>query len=212
MPGLFSFHLSVHALDIARGGRRVAAGLSFALGRGEALVLRGENGTGKTSALRTIAGFAAPMGGAVTFCEGADGPALDAAQFRAEQIHWLGGEDGLADRLTVRETGQFWAGLFGVPFSPSTLERVGLDAKAESLVGRLSTGQRRRLGLMRLVMVHRALWLLDEPLSGLDQAGRTLLMAAIDTHRAQGGMVVMASHDDGLPNAPTLRLIPMEAA
>ncbi len=203
--------LEAQNLLVTRGGHPVAAGVSFALAPGEALVLRGENGTGKTSVLRTVAGFAASMKGALTFTDTADGP-VDPAETRATQLHWLGSEDGLADRLTVEETVRFWRQLYGsIGPLEDQLSTVGLTGKEKSAVGALSTGQRRRLGLLRLGLTPRALWLLDEPMSGLDDGGRALVLAAVATHRAEGGIVLMASHDEGLPGTATLRLAPAPA-
>jgi heme exporter protein A len=86
------------------------------------------------------------------------------------------------------------------------LAQVGLHEPAEKPVGQLSTGQRRRLGLARLLMAPRSLWLLDEPMAGLDSDGRALVVATVADHRANGGVCVMASHEEGLENAATLRL------
>ncbi len=202
----FALSLTVQDIDVARGGRVVAHGISFALQPGDALILRGDNGTGKTSILRAIAGTAAPPAGVIAFA--IDGETTDPAEMRAHHLQWLGGEDGLADKLTVTETISFWLGLYGEKGTAEgeVLARVGMSAHAARAVGKLSTGQRRRLGLARLILSPRALWLLDEPMSGLDAAGRTLLLDLAAEHRAAGGIILMASHDDGLPDAPTLRL------
>ena len=196
--------LALACRDVAplRGGRVVAAGITFALGGGAALVLRGANGSGKTSVLRAVAGLCRYEGD-VSFTDEA-GP-VEAGAARAEAMHLLGGGDGLSGRLTAAEHTGFWAGLYGVP-GDGALARVGLTDAAGQPGGALSTGQRRRLGLARLLMAPRPLWLLDEPLSGLDQAGRALLLRAVADHRAAGGAVLMATHEDGLPDASLLRL------
>lgn len=203
-----SIALALESLAVERGGRIVASGLSFALAPGDALVLRGNNGTGKTSALRAIAGFArAPMGAVRATDADSDTP-LDLADVRANHMHWLGGDDGLADRLTIGETLRYWQGLFpsGHRSTEDILRDVGLAGRIAQQAGRLSTGQRRRLGLVRLLLSPRAIWLLDEPLSGLDDDARGRLMDAVARHRDQGGIVIMATHEAGLPDAPTLRL------
>ncbi|WOI53407.1 heme ABC exporter ATP-binding protein CcmA [Parvularcula sp. LCG005] len=195
----------VEELDVMRGDRQVAAGITFRLQPGDALILRGDNGSGKTSVLRAIAGFSAPAHGQIRFLF--DGEEADAADIRAHQIHWFGVDDALADRLTVAETVSFWSRFYGHAAS-DVLDRVGLADRATSPAGALSTGQRRRLALTRLLLAPRSLWLMDEPLTGLDEAGKSLVHRIIAHHRADGGIVLMASHDDGLPGAPVLRLLP----
>lgn len=210
----FAVALTAHDLSPSRAGRMVAAGIGFSLRPGDALVLRGANGSGKTSILRAVAGLAEAEGD-VSFEQA--GTPLDPAEARATAIHILAPGEGLADRLAPKEQIVFWAALDGVRADGAALlARVGLEDAAERAAGRLSTGQRRRLGLARLLVSPRPLWLLDEPLSGLDEEGRALLLSAAADHRAQGGIVLMATHEpEGLPGAPTLRLErlrPAEAA
>jgi heme exporter protein A len=145
-----------------------------------------------------------PDGGEVRFERA--GATLDPGEVQARSLHLLAPGEGIAARLTVRETLAFWARLLGGA-GEGVAGRVGLEASLDRPAGALSTGQRRRLGLARLLLAPRALWLLDEPLSGLDEAGRALLLAEIAEHRTAGGMVLMATHEaEGLPDAPTLRL------
>ncbi|MGV6821198.1 MAG: heme ABC exporter ATP-binding protein CcmA [Parvularcula sp.] len=206
----FSLSLEARALNVSRGGRIVAAGLNFSLAPGEALTLRGENGTGKTSILRAVAGFSRPAAGEVSFYD--NGEPADHAAVCATAVHWLGGGDGIADRLTARENLVFWTGLSGGPIKDADLwlSHTGLLDVKNRLAGQLSTGQRRRLGLCRLLIADRALWLLDEPLSGLDTEGRAQLQDAIDAHRKRGGVALMASHEDGIEGGSVLRLQRME--
>lgn len=194
--------LAAHDLAPRRGGRVVAQGVSFSLVPGEALLLRGGNGAGKTSVLRAVAGLC-PAGGGVAFAR--SGAPLDPAAARADAVHYLGAEEGLSARESPAETVRGWAALYGAS-ARGALGEVGLAEQADMPCGALSTGQRRRLGLARLLLAPRALWLLDEPLSGLDEAGRTLFLSRIEGHRARGGLVLMASHEAGLPGAATLRL------
>lgn len=205
-------HLSLSAENLAveRGGRIVVAGLSFALAPGEALTLRGPNGTGKTSILRAVAGFSQPADGAIRFLQ-KHGDA-DSIEIRATQLHWLGGEDALADRLTVEESLTFWAHLLGGHVADDLTGILGLTGKEKTPLGKLSTGQRRRAGIGRLLCAPRALWLLDEPMSGLDDQGRELLLLIIAEHRAAGGIILMASHDEGILGCPVLRLRAPEGA
>lgn len=206
----YHLQLQVKGLAAERGGRVVAAGVNFALAPGDALTLRGANGTGKTSILRAVAGFSDISDGEISFEK--RGEQLDPHEVRALRTHWLGGDDALADRLTVHESLTFWCELLGGASPPDLLTRLRLIGKENVPVGKLSTGQRRRVGIGRLLTASRPLWLLDEPMSGLDEDGKSQLLSIIADHRAQGGLVLMASHDEGIPGSPVLRLSSGEAA
>ncbi len=200
------FAVSLSCSDIApsRGGRIVAAGVSFRLAPGDALVLRGPNGSGKSSVLRAVAGLAALAEGDIRF-ENAGMP-YDPAEARARGLHLLAAGEGLADRLTAAEHVAFWSGLYSADLGRA-LADAGLSGTETTPAGKLSTGQRRRLGLARLLLAPRPVWLLDEPLSGLDAEGRSVLLRAAAAHRGRGGLVLMATHEgEGLPGAATLRL------
>lgn len=186
-------------LTLERSGRIIRAGLSFAVGSGEALQVIGPNGAGKTTLLRTIAGFLQPFLGSVSL-EG-DG---DAGQPIAEQCHYIGHLNGLKGALTAVENAHFWAEFMQAPpASPpapdsralvTVIERVGLAGLADVPAAYLSAGQKRRLALARLLVAPRALWLLDEPTTSLDQAGQELLAAMAREHLAMGRIIVAATH------------------
>ncbi len=185
----------LEAVDLAcrRGGRLLLESVAWRLGPGEALLLRGANGSGKSSLLRLLAGFMAPAGGRLLH-EGRDAFA-DPARYRLA-LHHLGYQDGLKPALTVMENLEAVASLLGA--GTERLE-AALDAFALRDLGRtparfLSTGQRRRAALARLVAVERPIWLLDEPETGLDRQSREALLALIGRHRARGGIVLVASH------------------
>ncbi|HWA01133.1 MAG TPA: heme ABC exporter ATP-binding protein CcmA [Caulobacterales bacterium] len=185
----FQASLSVERLTLARGQRTLFSNLSFEAAPGAFVELRGPNGVGKTTLLRAIAGFLRPASGRVAFAH-IEEPAL--------ALHFLAHRDGLKAPLDARAHVRFWAGLLGgrSDAADTALARVGLHAIADLPARVLSQGQARRLSLARLLVAERPLWLLDEPASGLDTGGRALLAALIDEHRARGGVVIAAVHDD----------------
>jgi heme exporter protein A len=191
------------ASDLAcvRGGREVFAGLHFALSAGEALVVTGRNGAGKSSLLRMVAGLVRIAAGRLGL-EGGD-PELSLP----EQAHYLGHQDALKPSLSVHENLSFWAQFLGSGPVAEALGAVGLDGLAELPAGYLSAGQRRRLSLARLLAVKRPIWLLDEPTSALDSASQARLAELMHRHLAGGGLIVAATHGPlGLENARELRL------
>jgi len=195
--------LSGTDLDCIRGGREVFSGLGFALQSGEALLVTGRNGAGKSSLLRMIAGLIHVAGGRLEL-QGGD-PELTLA----EQTHYLGHQDALKPSLTVAENLRFWARYLGSDEAapPSALASVGLDALAELPAAYLSAGQRRRLSIARLIAAKRPIWLLDEPTSALDRAAQERLVELMAAHLAGGGMIVAAAHGPiGLERARELQL------
>jgi heme exporter protein A len=178
-------------LACRRGERLVFAGLDFALAPGGALALTGPNGSGKSSLLRLLAGLTPPEAGTLAW-DGA--PVRDDPAAHRARLHFIGHHDAVKPALTVTETVTFWAGMRGGSAVAPALEHFGLAALADWPCRLLSAGQRRRLALARLVASPAALWLLDEPLTGLDSDATADLAAAIATHRAQGGLVVFSTH------------------
>lgn len=192
------------ALSCARGDRTVFAGLDFSLDAGEALVLTGANGSGKTSLLRLMAGLAAPAAGRIAW-DGADvgeDPARHAAR-----LHYVGHADALKPALTAAENLRFWTALRGGGAVEAALARFGLAGLADAPARFLSAGQRRRLALARIAAAPAALWLLDEPTVSLDPPGVEAVMAAVAAHRASGGRCAVASNAAlDLPGARALDL------
>jgi heme exporter protein A len=195
--------LRADELACNRGGRSVFQGLNFSLGAGEAMVVTGRNGAGKSSLLRVIAGLIRLAAGRLTL----EGGEPDAPV--AEQSHYLGHQDALKPSLTVGENLQFWTEFFGVgrdAVGPA-LETVGLSPLAALPAAYLSAGQRRRLSIARLAAVLRPIWLLDEPTSALDAPSQKRLAELMRDHLAGGGMIVAAAHGPiGLERARELKL------
>ena len=195
--------LSAIDLSCRRGGRQVFAGLGFQLAAGQALAVTGRNGAGKSSLLRIIGGFLRPAGGRLWLDGG------DRELSIAEQAHYLGHQDAVKPSLSVVENLDFWIAFFGAGRTKAedALESVGLDAIAALPAAYLSAGQRRRLSIARLIAVKRPIWLLDEPASTLDAAGRDRLTHFMQSHLAAGGLILAATHGElGLSAAQELSL------
>jgi len=190
--------LALDNLCLMRGGRLLLSGLSLRLESGAVLSLEGPNGAGKTSLLRAIAGFLPPASGSITLER--DGVVFSDGEERGSRIGWLGHHDGIKPQLTVAEQAIFWARLYrgaddSEPTVQHALARFSLAALADAPGQLLSAGQRRRLAFARLLLSARPLWLLDEPLSALDEAGRGQAAEAIAAHAAAGGIVIAATHE-----------------
>jgi heme exporter protein A len=197
--------LTAEKLACTRGDRRVFVGLDFHVAGGEALVVEGANGVGKTSLLRLIAGFLSPASGGITL--NIDGNAIADGEERGRHIGWLGHLDGIKPQLSAGEQLEFFARLYGVRDTVlPALARVGLSRQREFPCRYLSAGQKKRLGLARLILSGRAVWLLDEPFAALDSAGRALAAELMTAHCASGGIVVAATHDPLGLDARSLRL------
>jgi len=179
--------LSVLDLTCTRGGRLVLSGLAFALADGAVLALRGPNGAGKSTLLRVLAGLVPATGRIVL-----DGALLDADR-RSATVAYAGHLDAIRTQLTVAENIDFWAAILGGD-PDAALAGFGLDRIADRPALLLSAGQRRRLALSRLLLAPRRLWLLDEPTAALDAEGERRLSAMLGTHRAAGGLAVVATH------------------
>ena len=184
-----------------RGGREVFARLSFSVGHGEALLVTGRNGAGKSSLLRVIAGLVRLSGGRLALEGRADA-------LIAEQAHYLGHHDAVKPALSVLENLSFWTDYLGGSGDPLTaLKTVGLGALAELPAAYLSAGQKRRLSIARLVAVKRPIWLLDEPTSALDAPSQATLTKLMRAHLRSRGLIIAASHGPiGLGRTKELRL------
>ena len=189
-------------LACIRGGREVFRGLAFAISGGEALLVTGRNGAGKSSLLRMIAGLVRVADGRLAMT------GADPERSIPEQAHYLGHQDALKTSLSVAENLGFWTRYLGGSGPvQAALAAVGLDALADLPAAYLSAGQRRRLSIARLVAVKRPIWLLDEPTSALDREAQQCLARLMAEHLALGGMILAATHGPvGLEKARELRL------
>ena len=194
--------LKADELTCNRGGREVFRGLNFSLSAGEAMVVTGRNGAGKSSLLRIIAGLVRIAAGRLTLdSNNTDTPI-------AEQAHYLGHQDAMKPSLSVRENLQFWTEFLGARRTVEpALESVDLARLADLPAAYLSAGQRRRLSIARLVAVPRPIWLLDEPTSSLDAPSQKRLAELMRGHLAGGGMIIAAAHGPiGLERVRELKL------
>lgn len=190
--------LEVSDLSIARGGVRVLEGVSFTLAPGQALVLRGPNGIGKTTLLRTVAGLQPPISGTV--------------QAEPESLVYAGHADGIKSTLTVSENLNFWAQVFGNSDISRALTAFDLGPLADRAAGMLSAGQKRRLGLARLLVTGRPMWVLDEPTVSLDRDAVAMFARVVGDHLASGGSALLATHIElGIDGAEILDVAPFRA-
>lgn len=198
--------LEARNLCCVRGGREVFGGLSFSVASGQALIVTGHNGSGKSSLLRVIAGLVRISAGELALRGG------DPDLTTGEQAHYLGHLDALKPGLSVADNLRFWASYFGgadaIPARVgAALAAVELSALAALPAAYLSAGQRRRLSLARLVASSRPLWLMDEPTTALDAQAQARLGGLMRAHLDGGGIIVAATHGDiGLAGARELRL------
>jgi heme exporter protein A len=187
--------LEARDVDVWRGERCLVRGLSFALSAGQMALIVGPNGAGKTSLLRLLAGLAPCIAGRITW----NSVALEhmPPEGRGE-IAYRGHVDALKKDLTVEENLALCAALRRQPGGfDSLLTALGLRELKDRQVRFLSAGQRRRAGLACLRVAAARLWLLDEPLTNLDSAGRATVGAWLDSHLRAAGLAVVATHEPG---------------
>lgn len=157
---------------------------------GQALIITGANGTGKSTLLRIIAGLLPPESGTIQF--ETDGEILPVAAFS----HYLSALNAMKPALTVYENLKFWQDFHGsnAMSLDEALEVVGLYNIEHLPYGYLSTGQKRRVSIATLLCSHRPLWLLDEPTSGLDTEAQRMFTTLMRRHLASGGMIIAVTH------------------
>ena len=200
----------LEALDLAghRGSTRLFSGLSFRVPAGRALIVGGRNGTGKTTLLRMLAGLTAPTAGEVRWRGSGVAPFAPAIR---NDVLFAGHAVAVKDDLTAEENLASLVALGGDVVAREAIRRalddVALGAQRDLPARVLSAGQRRRIGLARLRVAQRTLWVLDEPLTALDAAGSELLASSLKAHVERGGVAVVATHQPiGLATSGTQTL------
>jgi heme exporter protein A len=187
--------LQARDLGCSRGDAALFSGLRFELMAGEALQIEGANGSGKTSLLRILAGLTPPDEGEVHW-RGRD--ITGHRQPYQAELGYLGHHLGLKSELTATENLTLGLGVHGIHQAERDLEtalaRVGLGHRADLAVRSLSAGQRQRVALARLLLQGAVLWILDEPFTALDTDGVELVRGLAEAHLAQGGIVILTSH------------------
>lgn len=188
-PGFASAHLVVRGLECRRGERRLFSDLAFSVSPGQIVWIRGANGQGKTTLLRTLAGMSAPESGEIVWHQ----------PMPKRRLTYLAHANALKEDLTVAESLRFLLALAGdAPESElldGALDRFGLTSRRNAPVRTLSQGQRRRVALARLAaQTTPSTWLLDEPFDALDASGIETLNALLAEHARRGGSVVLTSH------------------
>ena len=166
--------------------------------------MRGANGSGKTSLLRILSGLSTPHGGEVLW----QGTSLRSRTSTLRSlILYLGHSAPLKDDLSVAENLDYALRLDGIPVSREqqldVLRAVGLFTRRHLYAKQLSQGQRRRLGIARMMLQRRKLWLMDEPSTALDVQGIDLIRETLRRHLAQGGVAVVTTHHALDLDAPT---------
>ncbi|PSJ62073.1 heme ABC exporter ATP-binding protein CcmA [Pseudaminobacter soli (ex Li et al. 2025)] len=196
--------LIAEEIEGRRAGETIFSGIGFTLGEGDGLIVTGPNGAGKSTLLRVVAGLLPLAHGRLEFEDGGeDFPSVESA------CHYLGPDNAMKTALTVSENLAFWQSFFGRPHLSilEALEMVGLETIGHLPFGYLSTGQRRRVSIAKLMVSHRPVWLLDEPTSGLDKHSEAQFSELMRMHLLGGGMIVAATHLPlGLEGVQELRM------
>jgi heme exporter protein A len=195
---LFNTSLETKHLSASRGGFALFEDVSFRLKPSEALRITGPNGTGKTTLLRCLAGLIRADGGTIS-------------NLPENCLHYVGHLNAMKPQLTVAENLNFWAAMDGSKGIDAAIVHMNLAPLVDLPFSVLSSGQKRRVALARLLLSARPIWLLDEPTVGLDATSISLVESLLEQHVFDGGMVIAATHTPlGSANWQTLELQPVK--
>ncbi|BBI99650.1 cytochrome c biogenesis ATP-binding export protein CcmA [Ferrigenium kumadai] len=187
--------LEVSNLACSRGDHRLFSGLSFTLHPGQIMQVQGENGSGKTSLLRTLCGFMSPDEGDILW---RGESTRELGEDYCAEMMYLGHLNAIKDELSALENLRISSGLSGVELDEkeavAALRRMGLKGRELLPTKVLSQGQRRRVALARMLVSKAKLWILDEPLAALDVAAVALIESLLEEHLAREGMVIFTTH------------------
>lgn len=168
--------------------------VSFNLASGQALIVTGENGSGKTSLLKILTGLSQPVDGNVLWDQTDIHQQITRFQ---RQLLYIGHQSAIKNELSVRENLQLALKLWSTQSAMSIVqlaEQVGLRKRLSVQCGRLSAGQQRRVALARLFITQQKLWILDEPLTALDQEFRQTIELLLTKHLHNQGLLVLTTH------------------
>ena len=178
--------LKVNNLSFQKGYNLLFENLSFEINSGEALKVSGPNGSGKTTLLRYIAG-------------------LSTNNLLNDNIAYSGHLDGVKSTLTVQENLKFWSGIYNTNDMANVIKTLKLNDFQNRIAGELSAGQKRRLGLARMLITNAKIWLMDEPTVSLDKTTTTLISEIITQHCKEGGAAIISTHVNlNLPSSKVL--------
>ena len=196
--------LKAHNLKCVKGSTELFSNIHFEVKSGEALVVEGSNGSGKTSLLRILCGFNLPADGEINWC----GEPIDDHEDYQQQISYIGHASGVKLDLTVLENLVFAQRLVGSNRDEEEIKEiirsVGLFKQRNVLTRKLSAGQKRRVALARLQLEERKLWILDEPLTALDKDFVTEFETVLEKHLEEKGMLIVTTHRELI--LPTAKL------
>ncbi|MEM7216049.1 MAG: heme ABC exporter ATP-binding protein CcmA [Pseudomonadota bacterium] len=196
--------LSVENISLNRGGQEIVSDISFELSSGEAFIVTGANGSGKSTTLRGVAGLLPLANGSVRLF---DETGKEFGNPVREYCHYLGHQNGMKLSLSVRENLEFWQKFMGETMLSveEALDEVELAHTIDLPFNYLSAGQKRRVAIARLLVSDRPIWILDEPTSGLDAQSVTVFSNLARAFCDDGGILIAATHLElGLKNTKTL--------
>lgn len=195
--------LELRTIKATRGNDAIFEGLNLSLPAGTCVIVKGENGIGKTTLLKMVAGLLPPSGGKILFH---DEPIAEDYRHR---MSYVGHKDGLKPQFTVEEYLEHWAALYDAKtLIPAAIAFLKMKQVLHTKVGELSAGWKRRLALSRLILAQTDVWLLDEPLSHLDETSTEIILSLIATRCDQGGIVMFSYH--GIAKIPFGQVLEMK--